>query len=98
MGSGFDWDIKHPRSKDGRFELRYSRRDKDSYMDSETDEDWTLVDLANNRTVKEWWGSSTSDSRGTRTSGADAVKFSEDDEAVVVENYDGTTERFELQR
>jgi hypothetical protein len=84
------------KSPDGKFEILYARTDDDSYMYSDTDEDWRVVSVATGDELEQFSGSSCSNSSGTSSSGTKSVSFNDAGDAVIATEYDGKATRFDL--
>jgi hypothetical protein len=83
------------RSSDGRWEIRYEVRDRDSLVECYRSESWHVYHLPSGDEVEIFGRSSVSNSSGSSDYGAADVTFA-GDSAVLVTDVDGTQRRVEL--
>jgi hypothetical protein len=84
------------KSANGKFEIVYQTRDDDSYFYSYTDYSWYVIAVATGDELMDFYGHWNQGRGDDDKGGAENVTFTSNSDAVVVNNFDGTTERHEL--
>ena len=78
-------------SKNKQYRItRYIHKDDASYMYSDTTWYWDVEDLKTKKIIYNFVESEYGDSSGWRSSGTEHVRFSDDNQFVIAENYDGS--------
>ncbi len=80
-------------SRDGRFFIEYTARNRDSHLYSESSYSWQVCRASDDREIAAFSGSWDQAADKDERSGTSSVSFSEDGRELIIENFDGTRER-----